>query len=122
MRQVLEEAAGQVVEGAALDPALWEHFPGGVSLQDGTVVSLPHELSTQWRGSGGPVGTNSSGLRIQARWEMRGGALHGLWLQDARSSDRSGAAFEALYAAESMRSVDTASLSYADMRAASRSQ
>src|ERR1700730_197044 len=49
MRQVLEEAAGQLVEGPALEQVLFEHFPGGVYLQDGTVVSLPHELSSQWR-------------------------------------------------------------------------
>ena len=122
MRQLLEEAAGQVVEGPALDHALWEHFPGGVYLQDGTVVSLPHELSKEWRGSGGAAGSNASGLRIQARWEMRSGGLHGLWLQDARSSDRSGPAFDAPYPADSVRIVDTAYLSYADMRAASQSQ
>jgi hypothetical protein len=122
LRQVLEEAAGQVVEGPALDHALWEHFPGGVYLQDGTVVSLPHELSSQWRGSGGREGTTTGGLRIQARWEMRSGALHGVWLQDARSSDRSGPAFETAYPANSLRIVDTAYLSYADMRVASKSE
>ena len=121
MRQLLEEAAGQLVEGPALERTLWEHFPGGVYLQDGTVVSLPHELSSQWRGSGGAAGSNASGLRIQARWEMRGGGLHGLWLQDARSSERHGPAFESPYPADSLRIVDTAYLSYADMRAASQS-
>lgn len=122
MRQVLEEAAGQVVEGPALDQALFEQFPGGVYLQDGTVVSLPHELCGEWRGSGGREGSNASGLRIQARWEMRSGGLHGLWLQDARSADRSGPAFEAPYPEESVRIVDTAYLSYADMRAASKNR
>src|SRR5262249_14850282 len=50
MRQLLEEAAGQLVQGPALELALWEHFPGGVYLQDGTVVSLPNALSSEWRG------------------------------------------------------------------------
>src|SRR5437660_12826789 len=31
MRELLEEAAGQLVEGPALELTLWEHFPGGVS-------------------------------------------------------------------------------------------
>jgi Transposase DDE domain len=122
MRQVLEEAAGQLVEGPALELALFEHFPGGVYLQDGTVVSLPNELSTEWRGSGGAAGTNASGVRIQARWEMRGGGLHGLWVQEARSSERCGPAMELPYPPDSLQIVDTAYLSYADMRAASQSQ
>jgi hypothetical protein len=121
MRQVLEEAAGQLVEGQAVDLALFEHFAGGVYLQDGTVVSLPNELSSSWRASGGRAGANASGVRIQARWEMRCGGLHGLWLQEARSSERHGPAMDSPYPADSLRIVDTAYLSYADMRAASRS-
>jgi Transposase DDE domain len=122
MRQLLEEAAGQLVDGHAVATALFEHFAGGVYLQDGTVVSLPDELSGSWRGSGGPAGTNASGVRIQARWEMRGGGLHGLWLQEARESERHGPAFDAPYPEDSLRIVDTAYLSYADMRAASQSR
>ena|SRR5947209_3819285 len=53
---------------------------------------------------------------------MRGGGLHGLWLQDARSSERHGPAFESPYPPDSLRIVDTAYLSYADMRAASQSR
>jgi hypothetical protein len=121
MRQLLEEAAGQLVEGQAVETALFEHFAGGVYLQDGTVVSLPHELSSSWRGSGGPSGSNASGMRIQARWEMRYGGLHGLWVQEARESERHGPAFESPYPEDSLRIVDTAYLSYADMRAASQS-
>src|SRR5215831_99195 len=122
MRQVWEEAAGQLVAGQAVETPLFEHFAGGVFLQDGSVVSLPNDLSTSWRGSGGPSGANASGVRIQARWEMRCGGLHGLWLQDARCSERQGPAIDAPYPEDSLRIVDTAYLSYADMRAASRSR
>src|SRR5207248_694427 len=79
-------------------------------------------LRTRWRGSGGPSGSNESGVRIQARWEMRGGGLHGLWLEDARRSERQGPAFDEPYPQDSLRIVDTAYLSYADMRAASLSR
>ncbi len=79
-------------------------------------------LRTSWRGSGGPSGSNESGVRIQGRWEMRGGGLHGLWLQDARSSERQGPARDEPYPEDSLRIVDTAYLSYADMRAASQSR
>ena len=122
VRQVLEEAMGQLLQGQAVETPLFEPFPGGVFLQDGTVVSLPTELSTSWRGSGGGPGASESGVRIQARWEMRCGGLHGLWLQDARSSDRQGPAFEEPYPENSLRIVDTAYLAYADMRAASLSR
>src|SRR5436305_14380453 len=53
---------------------------------------------------------------------MRGGGLHGLWMQDARSSERQGPALEEPYPQDSLRIVDTAYLSYADMRAASQSR
>jgi hypothetical protein len=122
MRQVLEEAMGQLLQGQAVATPLFEPFPGGVFLQDGSVVSLPTELSTSWRGSGGGPGASESGVRIQARWEMRCGGLHGLWLQDARSSERHGPAFEEPYPENSLRIVDTAYLAYADMRAASLSR
>src|SRR5205085_3774708 len=122
MRQLLEEAAGQLVQGPALERTLWEHFPGGVYLQDGTVVSLPQELSNEWRGSGGQAGRNASGVRIQARWEMRCGGLYGLWLQEARASERRGPAMDAPYPQDSLRIVDTAYLSYAEMPAANRNR
>ena len=122
VRRLLEEATGQLLQGRAVETPLFEHFPGGVFLQDGSVVSLPNALSTSWRGSGGRPGVGESGVRIQARWEMRGGGLHGLWLQDARSSERQGPARDEPYPENSLRIVDTAYLSYADMRAASLSR
>src|SRR5437764_7912557 len=122
LRQLLEEAAGHLVEGQAVTTPLLQHFAGGVYLQDGSVVSLPTELSTSWRGAGGGPGASESAVRIQARWEMRSGGLHGLWLQDARSSERHGPAFDEPYPQDSLRIVDTAYLAYADMRAASLSR
>src|SRR5947209_3040862 len=122
VRHLLEEATGQLLQGQAVETPLFEPFAGGVFLQDGSVVSLPNELSTSWRGSGGRSGAGESVVRIQARWEMRGGGLHGLWMQDARSSERQGPAIDSPYPEHSLRIVDTAYLSYADMRAASQSQ
>src|SRR5438132_8176987 len=122
LRHLLEEATGQLLQGQAVETPLFEHEAFGVFLQDGSVVSLPNELSTSWRGSGGPSGSNESGVRIQARWEMRGGGLHGLWMQDARRSERQGPAKDSPYPEDSLRIVDTAYLSSADMRAASQSR
>ena len=122
LRHLLEEATGQLLQGQGVETPLFEPEAFGVFLQDGSVVSLPNELSTSWRGSGGPSGSNESGVRIQARWEMRGGGLHGLWMQDARRSERQGPAKDSPYPEDSLRIVDTAYLSYADMRAASQSR
>src|SRR2546421_1955948 len=97
LRQLLEEAAGQLLEGQAVETPLFEHFPGGVFLQDGSVISLPNELSTSWRGSGGGSGAGESGVRIQARWEMRCGGGQWTWVVDARSSERQGPALEEPY-------------------------
>jgi hypothetical protein len=121
LRQLLEEATGQLLQGQAVETPLFEHFAGGVFLQDGTVISLPSELKTSWQGCGGSSGSESA-LRIQARWEMRCGGLSGLWLQDAKQSERQGSAMEEPYPEHSLRIVDTAYLSYSDMRAATKSQ
>src|SRR5947209_15486429 len=56
VRHLLEEAMGQLLQGQAVETPLFEPFAGGVFLQDGSVVSLPNELSTTWRGSGGGPG------------------------------------------------------------------
>ena len=53
LRHLLEEATGQLLQGQGVETPLFEPFAGGVFLQDGSVVSLPTELSTSWRGSGG---------------------------------------------------------------------
>jgi len=122
LRQLLEEAAGQLLEGQAVETPLFEHFPGGVFLQDGTVITLPNELKTTWEGCGGGPYASKSAVRIQGRWEMRCGGLHGLWMQDARESERKGAAMQEPFPKHSLRIMDTAYLAYADMRAASQDQ
>jgi hypothetical protein len=122
LRHLLEEAAGKLLEGQGVDTPLLQQFAGGVFLQDGTVISFPPSLQTSWQGCGGGPGTSPSALRIQARWEMRCGGLHGLWLQPARQSEQRGAAIQEPWPPHSLRIVDTAYLTYAQMRAASQSQ
>ena len=120
MRQLLEEAAGQLLEGQVVQTPLLQHFPGGVFFQDGSVISLPDELKTSWLGCGGGPGASQSAVRIQARWEMRCGGLQGLWLQHASQSERQGAAMQQPFPEHSLRIVDTAYLTYASMRTASQ--
>lgn len=120
MLQLLEEAAGQLLEGQAVQTPLLQGFPGGVFLQDGSVISLPDALKTRWQGCGGGPGASESAARIQARWEMRCGGLQGLWLQHACQSERQGAALQQPFPEHSLCIVDTAYLTYASMRAASK--
>lgn len=120
MRQLLEEAAGHLLEGQAVQTPLLQHFPGGVFLQDGSVISLPDELTTSWQGCGGGPGASRSAVRIQARWEMWRGGLHGLWLQPASQSERQGGPVHQPFPEHSLRIVDTAYLTYSDMRAESQ--
>jgi DDE family transposase len=122
MRQLLEEAAGRLLEGQAVQIPLLQSFPGGVFLQDGSVISLPDELKTSWQGCGGGPEASESALRIQARWEMQCGGLRGLWLQSAHQSERQGAAMQEPFPEHSLHIVDTAYLSYADMRTANQGQ
>lgn len=56
MHQLLEEAAGHLLEGQTVQTPLLQHCPGGVFLQDGSVISLPDELKTSWQGCGGGPG------------------------------------------------------------------
>ncbi len=52
LRQLLEEAVGQVLSSEAQAPDLLSRF-NGVYLQDGTVISLPASLASEWSGCGG---------------------------------------------------------------------
>lgn len=62
----------------------------GVYLQDGTVIGLPESLKGLWQGSGGNTAhSNRAGLRVQVRLNLSTGAIAGLCLQEARSSERS---------------------------------
>src|SRR5579883_1904725 len=64
----------------------------GVSVQDGTRITLPDELHHVWQGTGGRTGQGGeAGVRVQGRLEQQGGELQGPWLQHGREPERSGA-------------------------------
>src|SRR5438477_95994 len=87
LRALLEETIGQVISSEASAPEVLARF-NGVSLQDGTVISLPSSLAESWP-RGGQVGQEAA-LRVQGRLELGSGSLAGLWLQAGREAERSG--------------------------------
>ncbi len=63
----------------------------GVYLQDGTVISLPSELKSVYRGCGGSTSESGvSALRVQVRLNLTTGAMQGPWVAPAVQSERTG--------------------------------
>lgn len=89
MGHLLEEMVAMVVSGQECHIPVLRSF-SGVSLQDGTVLTLPDALRDQWRGSGERGG--EAGLRVPLRINWQNGQLTGPWLQDARTSENTGEA------------------------------
>ena len=52
LRELLQEAVGEVLSSEANAPELLRRF-NGVYVQDGTIISLPSELRDEWHGCGG---------------------------------------------------------------------
>src|SRR5512135_368198 len=52
LRELLQEAVGEVLSSEASAPELLSRF-NGVYVQDGTIISLPAALRDEWRGCGG---------------------------------------------------------------------
>lgn len=65
----------------------------GVYLQDGTTISLPARLESDWKGCGGRTAeSGSSSLTVQVRLNLASGGIEGAWLDDGRAHELSGAA------------------------------
>jgi Transposase DDE domain len=116
MRQVLEEAVGQVISSEAAASELLGRF-NGVYLQDGTVISLPAALAQSWPGCGGSTPeAGTSSVRAQVRLEVTQGQMQGPWLQPGRAAERSGEAYEAPLPAGCLYNVDMGYFTLTDMR------
>src|SRR5690348_7074516 len=95
LRQLLQEAVGEVLSSEASAPELLRRF-NGVYVQDGTVITLPAELHDEWRGCGGSTpDVGQSSMRVQVRLDLAQGGMQGPWLQEGRAPERSGEAHEA---------------------------
>src|SRR5437763_10086493 len=87
LREVLQEAVGEVLSSEASAPQLLRRF-NGVYVQDGTIISLPLELRDEWRGCGGSTPqAGQSSMRVQVRLDLAQGGMQGPWLQEGRAAE-----------------------------------
>jgi hypothetical protein len=117
LREVLEEAVGEVLSSEVRAPEVLSRF-NGVYVQDGTIISLPAELRDEWRGCGGRTPeVGQSSMRVQVRLDLAQGGMQGPWLQAGRAPERSGEAHEAPLPQGCLYNVDAGYFTLADMRA-----
>jgi hypothetical protein len=116
LREVLQEAVGEVLSSEASAPELLSRF-NGVYVQDGTLISLPPELRDEWRGCGGSTPeAGQSSLRVQVRIDLAQGGMQGPWLQEGRAAERSGEAHEVPLPEGCLYNVDSGYFTLAEMR------
>jgi hypothetical protein len=116
LREVLQEAVGEVLSSEASAPELLSRF-NGVYVQDGTIISLPEELRDAWRGCGGStLEAGQSSLRVQVRLDLAQGGMQGPWLQEGRAAERSGEAHEAPLPQGCLYNVDGGYFTLSEMR------
>ena len=79
--------ATQIVVSAnqALAPIL-ERF-SHVILQDSSTIVLPDDLKEEYPGCGGSYGGGKAALKMQVEWDLRGGALTHMQIEEGRSPD-----------------------------------
>lgn len=107
LRQVLEAAVAQVITSNQVVIPLLNRFTG-VLIQDSSVILLPADLATTWRGCGGADPTHgASALKIQVRLDLTTGQIQGPHLQDGRVHD--------LRAPEQTRQMKAGALRLADL-------
>jgi hypothetical protein len=117
LREVLQEAVGEVLSSEASAPELLSRF-NGVYVQDGTIISLPPELHDEWRGCGGSTPeAGQSSMRIQVRLDLAQGEMQGPWLQEGRAAERSGEAHEAPLPEGCLYNVDAGYFTLGEMGA-----
>jgi Transposase DDE domain len=117
LREVLQEAVGEVLCSETSAPELLRRF-NGVYVQDGTIISLPPELGDEWRGCGGSTPeAGQSSLRVQVRLDLAQGGMQGPWLQEGRAAERSGEAHEAPLPEGCLYNVDAGYFTLGEMRA-----
>ncbi len=95
LREALNAAATTLIAAQPVAIALLQRF-SAVIIQDGSLITLPGELATVWRGCGGSTPeAGAAALKIQLRLDLLSGALQGPLLQDGRAHDQSAAFPEA---------------------------
>jgi hypothetical protein len=115
LEQVLAAAVQTVLVAAPAAPPLLARFPGGVWVQDSTVIGLPAALAATWPGCGGSAGP-SAALKLQVRLDLLTGALAGPLLQPGRAQDRASPQQAEPLPAGALRLADLGFFSLAELR------
>lgn len=115
LHQLLEEAAAHVISSDAHVPALLARFQG-VYTQDGTKISLPEALAAQWPGPGSEKSHKQGSLQVQVRLDLARGSWAGLWLQQGRERENSGAPAQLPLPVGSLWNVDSGYRNLAKLR------
>jgi len=88
LRQVLEAAVQQIVEGNPVLIPLLQRF-SAVAVYDGSTIALPAALASEWPGCGGSTPTaGAAALKLQPRLDLLRGRLDLLELQAGRAQDQ----------------------------------
>jgi hypothetical protein len=115
VKSVLEEAVAQAVTaGSPVDVAILNRFEA-VHIADCSIVMLPAELESLWRGTGGIGGTGKAAIKLDADLELRTGRL-GLGLLQGRHSDNRSPLAGAAYGKRVLRIQDLGYFNLARMR------
>ncbi len=85
-QKVLEKAVSAGVNGEKSSIPLLARFEG-VYIRDSSVIELPKDLKTIWKGNGGNQGANAA-LKLQVNLNYSSGALSGPVLQNGRDNDQ----------------------------------
>jgi hypothetical protein len=87
LERVLAAAGRAVLAAAPVTLPVLARFPGGVWVQDSTVIGLPDALHVVWPGCGGSAGPTAA-LKLQVRLDLLTGRLDGPLLAPGRTQDR----------------------------------
>ncbi|HEY1348486.1 MAG TPA: hypothetical protein VGF67_02530 [Ktedonobacteraceae bacterium] len=88
VRRLREDVAARCLRAEESAPTELLHRFRAVILEERSVVGLPAELASIWKGCGGHPGASTGGVKLFVRWDGRGGQWDGPRLTDARQNDR----------------------------------
>jgi len=115
VKSVLEEGMAQVVTAArAVDIEILNRFEE-IHIADCSVIKLPAELASLWRGTGGVGEAGKAALKVDADLELKTGRLS-LGLLQGRQSDSRSPVAEAVYRKGVLRIQDLGYFNLGRMR------
>jgi hypothetical protein len=121
LEQVLAAAVQTVLTATPVGPPLLARFPGGVWVQDSSVIALPEALAARWPGCGGSAGPTAA-LKLHVRFNLVDGTLDGPLLAPGRAQDRASPHQDAPLPPGALRLADQGFFSLAELRQRSAEQ